>query len=67
MCVKFQIESEDGEVGSFTKSHTNLSYLSLVPNYRIQHSIREFSIEKCELHKSISQLQVLYSGDLCFV
>ena len=30
-------ESEDTEVRSLTKSHTNLSYLSLDPNRRIQH------------------------------
>ena len=39
--VCFQIasttECEDREVWSFTKSHTNLSYLSLDPNHRIQH------------------------------
>ena len=41
MCANFQIasttESEDREVWSFTKSHTNLSYLSLDPNHRIHH------------------------------
>ena len=48
MCAKFKIasttESEDREVWRFTKSHTNLSYLSLDPSHRIQHLIREFSI-----------------------
>ena len=47
-CAKFKIasttESEDREVWRFTKSHTNLSYLSLDPSHRIQHLIREFSI-----------------------
>ena len=37
-CAKFQIvilsESEDREVWSFTQSHTNLSYLASVPNFR---------------------------------
>ena len=30
-------ESEDREVWSFSQSHTNLSYLALVPNFRIQY------------------------------
>ena len=40
-CAKFQIasinESEDREVWSFTQSHTDLSYLAPVPNFRNKH------------------------------
>ena len=39
--AKFQIasvnESEDRDVWSFTQSHTNLSYLASVPNFRKKH------------------------------
>ena len=48
-----QVKIEDW---SFVQSHTNLSYLVSVPNFRNKHWIREFSMKQFELQKPISQL-----------
>ena len=42
-------QSEDGEVSSFTQSHTDLSYF--VPNFRNRH--QEFRMKQFELQKPI--------------
>ena len=51
------LESEDRPAKHLTQSHTNLSYLALVPNSRNQYTQKsEFSREKCEIKRLISQL-----------
>lgn len=49
------IESEDRDARSFTQSHTNFSFLGLVPSRRI----REFSMERKIEVQSLQYLSCL--------